>query len=201
MGLIRNLGQIRQMLVAAAQSSSDPNKTPRLINYGEMIKESFDDVQKQLGNLSSQTNASLTNAQNSPPPSPNAVHVVASGGVAHIQITDNNENLYRGVQYHVQYAPAGTNFAAPITYHMGPSRDARIPVGTQLLQYRVFSDYPTSPASAPVYHGGATPIAIAATGTEQPPIPLGMGSGTGTPGEISGFGPVPWRGSSPPRRS
>lgn len=188
MALIPNLARIREMVVGG-------------VNFGQLIQEAFQGVQKQLTNTSAQTNASLSSNQNAAPPQINALTVTASGGVAHAQIADNNQNLYRGVNYHLQYAPAGTNFAAPITFHMGPSRDARIPVGTSPLEYRAFSDYPTSPASAPVYHGGAMPIAVAATGTDQPPIPAGQGSGTGTPSQISGFGPIPYRGSTPPKRA
>lgn len=184
MALIRNLPTLRNMPT-----------------WGQRIVEAFQDVQKQLSNTSTQTNANLTAPQNAAPPQINALTVTASGGVAHAQITDSNESLYRGVNYHLQYAVAGTGFAAPVTFHMGPSRDARIPVGTQTLEYRAFSDYPTSPASPPVYHGGSQPVAIAAIGSDQPPIPSGMGSGTGMPSQISGFGPVPWRGSNPPKRT
>jgi|HubBroStandDraft_2_1064218.scaffolds.fasta_scaffold235844_1 hypothetical protein len=181
--------------------STDPN-VQALRNvplWGHYIFNAFRAMQKQLGNVSSQGNINLAGAQNSAPPSPNAVTVTASGGVAHIQITDNNQNLYRGITYHTQYS-TDPSFSTHCNGPSGPSRDIRIPVGTQPLYYRVFSDYPTSPASAPVYHGGATPVALAATGTEQPPIPSGQGSGTGTPGQISGYGPLPWRGNSPPKR-
>jgi hypothetical protein len=181
---------------------SDPNvqALKNVPQWGQFLFNAFRNLQTQLSNSSLQTNANLKASQAAPPPQINALNVVASGGVAHVQITDNNEGLYRGVNYHVQYALAGTGFKNPVTQPMGPSRDIRIPVGTQPLEYRAFSDYPTSAHSEPVYHGGATPIAVAATGTDQPPIPSGMGSGTGTPSQISGFGPVPWRGVNPPKR-
>lgn len=183
--------------------ASDPNVQAirSMPKWGKYIFDAFRNLQKQVGNLGVQTNGNLKGAENAAPPPITALTVTASGGVAHVQITDTNPNLYRGIGYHVQYAPAGTNFASPVNFHMGPSRDARIPVGTGLLNYRAFSDYPTSPASPPVYHGGATPLAIAATGSEQPSIPPGQGSGTGVPGEISGFGPIPYRGNVPPRRA
>jgi hypothetical protein len=168
--------------------------------YGKFLYDAFQSITKKLGNLSVQGNASLQGPENAPPPQVNSVNVTASGGVAHIQIIDNNENLYRGVRYHVQYA-TDAGFSAPCNGPSGPSRDIRIPVGNQPLFYRVFSDYPTSAPSVPVYHGGAFPIAIAATGTDQPPIPSGQGSGTGRPGQISGYGTVPWRGNTPPKRA
>lgn len=168
--------------------------------WGKYAYQAFRNIQKQLQNLSTQGNAALNGPQVYPPPQINAVSVTASGGVAHIQITDNNPNLYRGVQYHVQYA-TDAGFSSPCNGPSGPSRDIRIPVGNQPLYYRVFSDYPTSAPSTPVYHGGSTPIAVAATGDTAPPVPAGQGSGTGTPGQISGYGPLPWRGNNPPRRS
>jgi hypothetical protein len=182
--------------------ANDPNvdAVQNLPVFGKFIYLAFQKVQKQLTNISLQANVSLASSQNEPPPQVNALSVTASGGVAHVQVTDNNQNIYRGIHYHVQYA-ADPGFANPITFHMGPSRDARIPVGTQPLYWRAFSDYPTSAPSIPVYHGGSTPQAIAAIGTEQPAIPAGMGSGTGTSTQISGFGPIPWRGANPPKRA
>ena len=181
--------------------ANDPNvqAVQNMPTWGKHIFLAFRNIQKQLGNLSIQTNGSLVGPQNSPPPQVNAVNVMASGGVAHVQITDNNSNLYRGITYHVQYA-TDAGFTNPCNGPSGPSRDIRIPVGNQPLYYRAFSDYPTSGASAPVHYGGSTPLAVAATGTDAPPIPPGQGSGTGTPGQISGAGPVPWRGNTPPKR-
>jgi len=196
--LIRNLARIRLMMVP--EPSQDPNAPPMRTNYGQLIEEAFNDVQRQLENTSTQTNSSLLGNENSAPPQINSVSVTASGGVAHIQIIDNNPNLYRGITYHVQYA-TDSAFSRPCNGPSGPSRDIRIPVGTEPLYYRVFSDYPTSPPSQPVYHGGQFPVAVAATGATQPPVPAGQGSGTGTPGQVSGYGPVPWRGNVPPRRS
>lgn len=169
--------------------------------YGSRIVEAFQDVQKLLSNVGQQTNADPSGQQISAPPQIHALSVTASGGVAHVQITDNNP-IYRGTTYHVQYSTT-PGFESPVNHYMGPSRDVRIPVGNQPLYYRAFSDFPTSGASVPVYHGGAQPIAVSATGTDQPPIPAGQGSGTGYAGQISGHGPIPFRGPNgvPPRRS
>lgn len=187
MALIRNLARIRELVVDK-------------VNFGQLIQEAFLDVQKQLGNASAQTNASLSSNQNVPPPQINAVNVTASGGVAHIQVTDNNQNIYRGITYHYHVAPASSP-SSFVTLYSGPNRDARLNVGSSPLVYAVTSDYPTSPHSPPVYFGGSQPTIVAAAGTEQPPMPSGQGSGTGTPGQISGFGPIPYRGSIPPRRA
>jgi len=168
--------------------------------FGARLAEAFQSLALAQSNVALQVNANPNGPVGAPPPV-NAIHVSAGGGVAHISITDNNE-VYRGISYHVHYS-TDPNFSNPVTVHLGPSRDIRIPVGTQKLYYRAISDYPTSPASSPVYFGGAAPVGIAATGSEQPSIPVGNGSGTGTPRQISGYGPIPFRSSTgaPPEKS
>jgi hypothetical protein len=167
--------------------------------WGKYIFDAFQRVQKQLNNLSTQNNSSLTGSQNLAPPPIQGVTVKASGGIAHVQVTDNSTNLYRGLNYFAEYS-TDSAFTAPVTHPMGPSRDARIPVGNEPLYYRAYSGYPTSPPSAPLYHGGSIPIKVTAIGSTPPPVPPGMGSGTGYPGQISGHGPIPWRGKMPPKR-
>lgn len=171
----------------------------RSLPFGARLVESLQDLQQGIKNMAMQGNLNPDGQVQDAPPQVNAISVTAGGGVAHVQITDNNA-IYRGIQYHVQYA-TDPGFTAPITQYLGPSRDARIPVGNTPLYYRAFSDYPTGSHSAPVYHGGSTPIAVTASGTSQPAIPKGQGSGTGTPSQISGFGPIPFRGTNPPKRS
>jgi hypothetical protein len=199
MALIRNLSQIREMQVPV--QSTDERK-PAWKGYGKLIVEALSDVQGMLQNLSNQTNASLKASSGSPPLSPDSVHVTASGGVAHVQIVDNGD-FFRGKTYHVAVSPT-PGFESPCTLYSGPSRDVRIPVGNQSLYYRVVADNGSvSAQSGPIYHtaGGVSPVPVAATGTEQPAIPSGQGSGTGLPGQISGYGPTPYRGTQPPRRS
>ena len=167
--------------------------------FGSRLVETLKAMIKQTNNVATQVNGSPSGQETPPPPAVNALTVTAGGGIAHVQITDNNA-IYRGISYHVQYSP-DPGFSAPVTVPMGPSRDIRIPVGSQPLYYRAFSDYPTSAPSAPAYHGGATPKPVAAVGPNQPPIPAGQGSGTGYPSQISGHGPVPYRGNVAPRRA
>lgn len=166
---------------------------------GARLAETITALQKQIANIGQQTNATPWAQETPAPQPPDAISVNASGGVAHVQITDSGP-IYRGTTYHVQYS-ATPGFESPVNHFMGPSRDVRIPVGTTPLYYRVIKDTPVSGHSAPVYHGGPTPIPVAASGTDQPAIPSGQGSGTGLPGQISGFGPIPYRGTSPPRRA
>jgi hypothetical protein len=199
MALIRNLSQIREMQVPV---QSTDQKKPTWKGYGKLIVEALQDVQKMLQNVSSQTNANLQGTQSAPPMPPNALKVTASGGVAHVQIIDNGD-FYSGKNYHLQYSPT-IGFESPCNHFMGPSRDVRIPVGGTPLYYRVVADYGSvSGQSQAVYHtsGGVQPVAVTASGTDQPPIPAGQGSGTGMPGQISGYGPLPYRGTSPPRRA
>ena len=167
--------------------------------YGHKLVQALKDLRTLIQNVGQQTNATPHAQQTPPPPQVNALKVTAGAGIAHIQITDENA-IYRGISYHVQYS-TDPGFSAPVTAHLGPSRDLRIPVGTQPLYYRAFSDYPTSAPSPPVYHGGAVPSAVAALGESQPPIPAGQGSGTGFASQISGHGPVPYRGATPPKRA
>lgn len=171
----------------------------RSLPFGDRLVESLQDLQTGIKNISQQINAHPDSQTQAPPPQINALKVTASGGVAHVQVIDNNA-IYRGIEYHVQYS-TDPSFSSPVTAHMGPSRDIRIPVGAGPLYYRAFSDYQTSSPSTPVYHGGQNPLPIAATGTTQPEVPAGQGSGTGMPGQLSGYGPIPFRGNTPPKRS
>ena len=167
--------------------------------YGHKLVQAIKDLRQLIQNVGQQTNATPHAIETAAPPQINSLKVTAGGGVAHIQITDENP-VYRGISYHALIS-ANPGFTAPVTIHMGPSRDIRVPVGSQPLYYAAFSDYPTSAPSAPMYHGGAQPVAVTAIGTTQPLVPSGQGSGTGYPGQISGHGIVPFRGEVAPRRS
>lgn len=163
-----------------------------------MMYETLTDIINGHDAAATQTNAS-SNGQTPTPPRINALTVQAKDGIFHASITDNGQ-IYRGINYHLQYS-TDPQFSAPITVHLGPSRDYRGHIGNQTLYWRAYSDYPTSAHSQPVYHGGAQPLPVAGGGSQSgPTIPAGQGSGTGQPGQISGYGPVPYRGSAPPKR-
>lgn len=170
-------------------------------NYsGQELFECLSDIVASHNTISSQTNAS-SDGQTPAPPAINALKVVAQDGIYHASITDQNQ-VYRGVSYHLQYA-TDAGFSKPTTVHLGPSRDFRAHLGNQNLYFRAFSDYPTSAASSPVYHGGAAPVVVSGGGSiSGPPVPPGQGSGTGEAGQISGYGPVPFRSptGTPPKR-
>ena len=93
MALIRNLPRIRQMMVPEPGPSQDPNAPPTRTNYGQLIEEAFNDTQRQLSNLSIQTNASLSAPTNTAPPAINNLHVDGGAGVFTVYITDNNQDL------------------------------------------------------------------------------------------------------------
>ena len=168
--------------------------------YGHLLVQALKDLRTMVNNVGQQTNATPS-AQDTPPPPPvNELRVSAGGGVVHLQAVHGN-NFYRGITYHFHASP-DAGFSNPVTLYSGPNRDVRIPVGTAPLHYAVTCDYPTSAGSPVTYHtaGGSSPVPVAAIGADQPAMPYGQGSGTGTPGQISGHGPIPFRGELPPRR-
>lgn len=180
---------------------TDPNieALRQMPNWGTYLYKALRALTKQMGNMASQTNSSLNAAESSAPPAVDSLIVAASGGVVHLQAV-HNVPIYRGITYHYHASSDGSTWS---TLYSGPNRDVRLPMGTEPYQYAVTCDYPTSPSSPVTYYtaGGSKPIQIAATGTGVPMLPSGQGSGTGTPGQIAGFGPVPWRGPDQPRRS
>jgi hypothetical protein len=181
LSLIRNLPQIRM-----------------LPTYGKLIVEALSDVQKQLQNVSTQTNASLSSRQNAAPPAINSLEVDGGAGIYHAYVTDNNQNLYRGAEYTLEYS--NDNWSTFHVQHLGPARDMRMNLGIAgPLQFRGYSGYgSSSPPSPPVYAGGP----VSAVGNTPPPLRAGKGSGTNVATEgAGGYGKLPWRGNTPPRRS
>lgn len=202
MTLIPNLARIRQMMVAEPSAHNDPNAPPMRTNYGQLIEEAFEGVQNQLNNLSGQTNGSLEAQQNSPPPALNAIQVDGGAGIYHIYLTDNNQNLYRGAEYTAYYSTK-PDFSDWHPVHMGPARDMRVNLGIPgPLYWAAHHGYgPASPPSPLIYFGGANPIPVSGAGASAPGLRPGQGSGTNFPTQPpGGYGLLPYRGSSPPRR-
>jgi hypothetical protein len=161
----------------------------------EQLYEALQDIIRGHDNIAQQTNANPNGTSSPPPPDISSFVVTGADGIYHAQITDNNP-VYRGVHYHIQYS-TDRHFVAPITVHLGPARDWRANLGNRSIWWRAFSDYGSvSSHSTPIYHGGAAPIAVTAPPSvagNGPAIPPGQGSGTGNAGQISGFGPIPFR--------
>lgn len=182
---------------------TDPNieALKEMPRWGTYLYKAFKIMMKQVSNVASQSNTALNSSENAAPPPVNELRVTAGGGVVHLQAV-HNENFYRGITYHF-HASSDSGFSSPVTLYSGPNRDVRIPVGNSPLHYAVTCDYGSSSPSSPVTYytnGGSVPVSVAATGSSQPVIPAGQGSGTGYPGQLAGYGPQPWRGTSPPRR-
>lgn len=190
-----NLEALRNISLKADPHTGD-------INAGALtdcLYKALKSIVADVSNIGSQTNSALGGTQTEPPPAVDQLIVNASGGVAHLQAV-HNVPIYRGIEYHYHVSADGGSTWS--TLYSGPNRDVRIPVGSASLHYAVTCDYPTSPSS-PVTHytGGTTKSkAVTAIGTEPPPMPSSQGSGTGTPGQMAGYGPVAWRGATPPRR-
>lgn len=169
------------------------SKDPRLA-------ETFKDIVEQFAVLESQVNGSATGEPKAPP-AVNSVNVMGGGGIFDIAITDRSDSLYRGIHYFVDHSdtPQFTNFQ---TIHVGTTRNWRGTLGSTSRYFRAYSAYPTGVASAPAYHGGNTqPQIVDASGASEPPFQASQGSGTGAQGVgLSGFGPVPFRGTKPPIR-
>jgi len=132
------------------------------------------------------------------PTPPQALNVVASGGITHVTITDNSPRT-RHVNYFVEY-DTSPNFSNAHPLHLGIGRSARIPtfMGPTPIYVRAYAMYPDGPRSTLIYHGSPispTPILDGAP-TVGPSLPPTPGSGTST---HAGYGYGRDKFVSPPR--
>jgi hypothetical protein len=176
---------------------------PDFPEFGIKITEALEDLAKGVSNVAQQTNTNPT-GKTIAPPQIDALNVTGQNGHFNIQIKDNNQNLYRGVHYYVEYDTSPT-FSNPHTIHLGDSRDHNIFLGNGSYYWRAYSAYPGSPPSSAAYHGGnfANPVAVQGGGTVGGPmLQASQSSGTGLAGQgLVGPGIVPFRGPSPPKRA
>ena len=165
--------------------------------FGQKLYEALTDLATRITVGAQQTNGNQT-GEPIPPPQVSGVKVSGQNGYIHVAIVDNNQNLYRGIRYYAEHAD-NQAFRDPHIVPMHDSRNITIPVGNQTRYVRVYSAYPSSAPSAPVYHGGAVPIPVNGGGTDSGPMFLSsQGSGTGAAGEgLSGPGPIPYRSDIP----
>jgi hypothetical protein len=175
---------------------------PDFPEFGVKIAETLEDLAKGVSNVAQQTNTNPTGAPLAPPQI-NALNVTGQNGHFNIQIKDNNQNLYRGVNYYAEYdtTPA---FSNPHTIHLGDSRDHNIFLGNGSYYWRAYSAYPGSPPSPAAYHGGyASPRMVQGGGAVGGPLlQASQGSGTGNAGQgLVGPGVLPFRGPNPPKRA
>lgn len=187
---IRNLDYIR------AAKEWNPDLAAR-------IYEAVQDLNRAVSNHLQQTNGNPT-GEPKPPSAPLGIQVSARDGYMHVAINDQEE-LYRGVQYWVAHAD-NPNFTNAIhTQASGTElRNHTEFIGNQTRYVQVYKSYPWSGPTQPVIHGGATPIAVNGGGSIAGPLFLpSQGTGTGMQNQHpSGPGPVAFRSSTglPPVR-
>jgi len=155
--------------------------------------EEIRNANPSLGNLIRRViNAVNTVAQNAgiaplgesdPPPSIGGVTVKASGGLAHVTISDTNE-ITKPIEYFIEH-DTDPNFTNPHVKHLVASRGAFIPLpaqddnGTaQNWYFRAYSQHPGSAPSKPVYFGGLSPSPVSVGGSTQMTPLQSTGSGT-----------------------
>ena len=161
------------------------------------VYEAVQSLNLAVSNHLQQTNGNAT-GEPQPPPAPLGVQVTARDGYMHVAVNDQ-QNLYRGVQYWVAHAD-NPNFTNAIhTQASGTElRNHTEFIGNQTRYVQVYKSYPWSGPTKPVVHGGATPIAVQGGGNSPGPLWLpSEGTGTGTQNQHpSGPGPVAFRSST-----
>ena len=188
---IRNLAEIR----------SASEWTPALAGK---VYEALQDFNQAITNHLQQTNGNAT-GEPQPPPSPMGIQVTARDGWMHVALNDQGP-LFRGAQYWVAHS-GSPNFTDPQhTQASGTEiRNHTEFIGNQTRYVQAYKSYPWSGPTAPVVHGGATPIAVQGGGTSPGPLYLpSQGTGTSMAGEITtGPGRTAFRSSTgvPPSRS
>lgn len=187
---IRNLAEIR----------SAKEWTPDLAGR---IYEAMQDFNSAITNHLMQTNGNAT-GEPQPPPSPMGIQVTARDGWMHVALNDQGP-LYRGVQYWVAHADNPNMVNAVHTQASGTElRNHTEFIGNQTRYVQAYKSYPWSGPTAPVVHGGATPMAVQGGGASPGPLYLpSQGTGTSTAGEITtGPGKVAFRSTTgiPPTR-
>jgi hypothetical protein len=171
-------------------NAATPNLSSILQKYPD-IGRALQYHQDALNNIGQQSNASPVGAP--PAPAPHVGLTVKGGGGIFDAAIDDNSPKYRGHSNFLEYSD-NPSFSNAHVIHLGPSRNWRGSLGPGTFHFRSYSSYPTSPASAPIYHP-----AVSGEGSAAPQMQAGKGSGTSqTPGY--GFGNVPYNATKPPIR-
>lgn len=186
---IRNLDYIRSL------------NSEQFPGFGARLHETLSDLLTSVSNIESQVNGNAS-GQPTAPPAINGLQVTGANGFLHVALTDNNP-VFRGIRYYVEHAD-NAHFANPQVVPLHDARNVTIPVGNQTRFVRAYSAYDSSGPSTPVYHGGASPIAVNGGGSNGGPTFLpSQSSGTGKPGQgPQGPGTIPFRsvnGAQPTR--
>lgn len=180
---IRNMDYIRSL------------NSEQLPGIGARLHETITDILTAVGNLEQQVNGNAS-GQPSAPPSINGIQVSGANGFLHVALTDNNP-VFRGIRYYVEHSDS-PHFSNPQIVPLHDARNVTIPVGNQTRFVRAYSAYDSSGPSAPVYHGGASPIGVNGGGSNGGPAFLpSQSSGTGRPGQgPQGPGTIPFRSAT-----
>jgi hypothetical protein len=150
------------------------------------------------------------NGKVSPPPSLEALNVVANNGTVHATLT-HNAPINKNIRYFVE-ADTDPSFSKPHVFDLGTSRSLFTSLpnkngdgDVKPWHFRSYAQYSGSDATEKTYFGDAiTPTAVTVGGTAQfTPMPS-TGSGTAAPdGQQpgTGLGPVQIRAEVGPKRS
>ena len=129
-------------------------------------------VEQAINNHSDQGNLEPSASSIAPPQPISNMRVVASGGIHDIQITDNSP-AYAGIRYVAEYSQT-SDFANYHRIDLGISQNHRANLGVGQFYWRARSYYHPSAPSAPVYHGGATPLAAGSGAYAGPAMQQGQ---------------------------
>lgn len=124
-----------------------------------------------------------------PPAPPESIGVTTAGELMQVVI-NHNAPMIRGARYFTEISADRTDFVGAIVKDHGASRSPEpfyLPTKTAAgatHNYYIASyvQYPGGPPSAPVYWGGATPVAVNMSGATEMDLQPGTGSGTATNG-------------------
>jgi hypothetical protein len=175
---VRNINEIRKWSI------------PGVPDMGARLAETLRDMVRDTRVLAQQTNSNLE-GNPSAPANLQGMNVVPHENGFDVAI-HHDADIYRGIQYHVDYAdnPA---FQGARTWPMGETRNSIIPLGNRKLFFRAWAKYPNSDATPPVMHGGRVPVSVQG-GTASPLLPT-QGFGTSLSNQQSHQQPA-WRSSN-----
>jgi hypothetical protein len=135
------------------------------------------------------SNAAVGASGNIPSPQPpESINVTTAGELAQIVI-NHNAPIQKGVQY-VTTIATNPQFTGGIVHDHGCSRcppPVYLPTkdgsgNVHNYYFGTVAQYPGSPASAPTYFGGVSPVAVNMGGSTQMTLQAGTGSGTASNG-------------------
>jgi hypothetical protein len=156
----------------------------------EKLYNALKSIEGAVNNHSDQGNLDPNGAEQAAPPAISKITATASDGYHDLQIMDNAP-AYRGLNYFAYYSKT-PGFENAHKIDLGTSQNHRVFLGPGQFYWGANHAYPTSPASAMVYHGGGTPQAVGSGTYAGPEMSTTQGS--------QAFGPMYRNSSTPPIR-